>query len=328
MLRCAQIGCGYWGPNLLRNLIHNPDISVEGVLEIDPNRIEYLTKTHPSVKVFSSLNEIINNSIIDAVVIATPANTHFDLCCQVLKNNKHVLVEKPMAMTVEEIEIIDSLAKKNKLIAMAGHTFLYNDAVRYVKALIDKNSIGDIRYIYSQRLNLGRIRSDVDALWNLGVHDISILQYWLDEPEPISINKFGMDYIQNDIHDVVFLNIHYPNNIIANLHVSWLDPQKVRKITIVGSNKMVIYDDLAEDKIKIYDKGIDPMVNSEHSMDFDHQNIYFNYRVGDLFIPKIKYSEPLKNEISHFYDCINKNIKCLSDADHAKKVVKILQMSE
>jgi predicted dehydrogenase len=185
--------------------------------------------------------------------------------------------------------------------------------------------IGEIRYIYSQRLNLGRIRSDVDALWNLGPHDISIIQYWLGNPVPFSVVKHGMDFIQKGIDDVVFMNIIYPNRVMANIQISWLDPNKIRRMTVVGSKKMIVYDDLAENKIAIYDKGIDKMAILGKNMDYDNQHFpVFNHRSGDVLLPKIRFAEPLKVEIDHFIDCIQDNVECLTGILHAKRVIEIL----
>ncbi|MFW6103555.1 MAG: Gfo/Idh/MocA family protein [Bacteroidota bacterium] len=208
---------------------------------------------------------------------------------------------------------------------MAGHTFLYNEAVRYVKKLIDSGELGDLRYIYSQRLNLGRIRSDVDALWNLAPHDISIIQYWLNDPVPISVVKRGIGYIQDGISDVVFMNIIYPNKVMANIHVSWLDPGKIRSMTLVGSKKMVVYDDISDNKIAIYDKGIEQKAVLGEKMDYDNNSYpVFSLRSGDVLLPKIDFQEPLKVEINHFFDCIEKGVECLTGIEHAKKVVEIL----
>ncbi|HUL00705.1 MAG TPA: Gfo/Idh/MocA family oxidoreductase, partial [Nitrospirota bacterium] len=196
----------------------------------------------------------------------------------------------------------------------------FNSAVRYIKKLIDSAELGHVRYIYSQRLNLGRIRSDVDSLWNLAPHDISVIQYWLGDPEPISVVRRGADYIQDSIDDVVFMNIMYPNKIMANIHVSWLDPLKVRSMVVVGSKKMVVYNDMAEDKIAIYDKGIDPKMLSGKNA----QQPAFDHRSGDVLLPKINFTEPLKVELDHFIDCIQNGTKCLTGVDHARKVVEIL----
>ena len=326
MIQIAQIGCGYWGPNLLRNLVSNPDCDVKLLVEIAEGRQKYVHSLYPTVKITDDLQKVITDDEINAIVIATPAESHYSLAIESLKSGKHVLVEKPMAMNVEEVKEIGVLSKKNNLVAMVGHTFIYNAAVQYVKTLIDSGELGDIRYIYSQRVNLGRIRSDVDALWNLAPHDISIIQYWLNEPKPISDSRNGMAYVQEGVDDVVFMNIEYPDNVIANIHVSWLDPHKIRRMTIVGSEKMVAYDDIAENKIAIYDKGIDRMAVLGEHMDFDDPSTFtFNHRSGDVVLPKIKWQEPLKVEIEHFVDCIQNGAECLTDARHAVKVVNILE---
>jgi predicted dehydrogenase len=325
MLNIAQIGVGYWGPNLLRNLVANKRCEVSCVAELMTERQDYVRSLYPAINVQANVQELFGNPGIDAVVIATPVATHYELAIQALESGKHILVEKPLARSVEEVENIGILAAKKNLVAMVGHTFLFNAAVRYVRELIDNDKLGNIRYIYSQRLNLGRIRSDVDALWNLAPHDISIIQYWLGDPQPLSVVRRGMAYIQKGIEDVVFMNIIYPNNIMANIHVSWLDPQRARSMTIVGSKKMVIYDDTAENKIAIYDKGIDRMAELGESMDYNNQKFMtFNHRSGDVLLPKIDFKEPLKVEIEHFIDCIENGTKCITGVDHAKKVVQIL----
>ena len=328
MINIAQIGVGYWGPNLLRNLVANENCNVKKVVDLSEERRMFVKRNYLSVAVTDKVGSVLDDPDVSAVVIATPIASHFELVMKALVAGKHVLVEKPMATSVEEVEQIGELAKEKSLIAMVGHTFLYNSAVRYVKQLIDSGDLGDIRYIYSQRLNLGRIRSDVDVLWNLAPHDVSIIQYLLDEPEPISVTRKGMDYVQNGIDDVVFLNIIYPKKIMANIHVSWLDPNKVRRMTLVGSKKMVLYDDIAENKIVIYDKGIDRMAILGKNMDFDKPNDFqFNHRSGDVVLPKIAWQEPLKMEIAHFIDCISNGAECLTGPDHAVKVVKILSLN-
>jgi predicted dehydrogenase len=200
--------------------------------------------------------------------------------------------------------------------------------VRYVKALIDHGELGDLRYIYSQRLNLGRIRSDIDALWNFAPHDVSIIQYWLGNPAPVGISRHGMAYMQEEIDDVVFLNLEYPGKIIANIHVSWLDPHKVRRMTVVGSRKMVVYDDVAENKIAIHDKGIDRKAILGENMDFDRpSSAPFNYRSGDILFPQINFAEPLRAEAEHFRDCVLNSGTPLTGVEHARSVVAILEQA-
>ena len=324
-INIAQIGIGYWGPNLLRNLVANSGCKVSKVVDLSEARLDYVKGLYPGIITTSDLDEVFTDTEIDAIIISTPVNTHFELTITALEFGKHVLVEKPMATSVDQIEKIEQLAKEKNRVAMVGHTFLFNSAVRYVKKLIDSGEIGEMRYIYSQRLNLGRIRSDVDALWNLAPHDVSIIQYWLDEPEPVKIIRTGMDYVQKGIDDVVFMNIEYPDNIIAHIHVSWLDPHKIRRMTIVGSKKMIVYDDITENKVTIYNKGIDRMAELGKNMDCDvPSNLSFNHRSGDIYIPKIKWEEPLKVEIKHFLDCIINDTICITDTSHAKKVISIL----
>ena len=329
MLTVAQIGVGYWGPNLLRNLVANKNCRVKTAVDLSSERREYVNRLYPAIQVTDDANEVFEDPEIKGVVIATPVETHFELSVRAVQAGKHVLVEKPLATSVAEVDQIGNIASRKNLVVMVGHTFLYNAAVRYVKQLIDSGEIGEIRYIYSQRLNLGRIRSDVDALWNLAPHDISIIQYWLDDPDPISVVKRGVDYIQENIADVVFMNILYPKKIMANIHVSWLDPQRARSMTIVGSKKMVVYDDTAENKIAIYDKGIDRKAVLGEHMDYDRTEFRkFDHRSGDVLLPKIDSKEPLEVEIEHFIDCTQNGTKCLTGVDHAKKVVQILSAND
>jgi len=329
MLNIAQIGCGYWGPNLLRNLVGNKDCNMKVVIELSERRREFVKGLYPAVTVSGNIQMIFDDPSIDAVIVATPVASHFDLTHRFLDAGKHVLVEKPMATTVSEVEQISKLAKKKNLVAMVGHTFLYNVAVRHLKQLIDSGELGDVRYIYSRRLNLGRIRSDVDALWNFAPHDISIIQYLLNNQRPISVTRQGMDYVQEGVDDVVFMHLVYPNKIMAHIHVSWLDPDKVRKMIVVGSKKMAVYDDIADNKIAIYDKGIDRMAVLGKDMDYDQPPVFkFNHRSGDIILPKIDFIEPLEAEIAHFVECIQKGIKCLTGVEHAKEVIKILSWRE
>src|SRR5713226_3635394 len=322
----AQLGCGYWGPNLLRNFSALPNCSVKYVVDLSAERRAFVERSFPRTTAVESVEQVLDDPEVKAVLIATPAETHFRLAKQVLEAGKHTFVEKPLATRVSEVDELGKYAAERNLVVMAGHTFIYNPAVRYVKQLVDAGALGEIRYIYSQRLNLGRIRPDIDALWNFAPHDISINQYWLGNPAPVSVSRQGMAYMQDGIDDVVFLNLEYPNKIIANIHVSWLDPQKVRKMIIVGSRKMVVYDDVAESKISIYDKGIDRKAILGQNMDFDNpQPLQFNYRSGDILLPQVKFTEPLRIEAEHFIDCILNRRVPLTGVEHARTVVSILE---
>jgi predicted dehydrogenase len=325
-LTLAQLGCGYWGPNLLRNFSSLPDCRVKYVVDENAERRSFVEANFPRTAAVPSAERVFNDPEVDGVIIATPAATHFSLAKQALMAGKHIFVEKPLATTAAEVDELAAIAGAKRLVVMAGHTFIYNPAVRFIKKLIDNGELGDIRYIYSQRLNLGRIRSDIDALWNFAPHDISIVQYWLGEPEPLSVSRQGMAYMQEGIDDVVFLTVVYPNRIIANIHVSWLDPQKVRKMIVVGSRKMAVYDDVAEDKVAIYDKGIDRKAILGENMDFDGPPLpQFSYRSGDILLPQVQFREPLRIEADHFAECVRAGSDPLTGIKHARTVVSILE---
>jgi predicted dehydrogenase len=322
----GQIGCGYWGPNLLRNFSSLPGCTVKYVADSSAERRAFVESNFPRSCAIETHQAVLDDPGVNGVVIATPAASHFCLARQALEAGKHVFVEKPLATKVAEVDELSRCATNRNLVVMTGHTFVYNAAVRHVKKLIDSGELGDVRYIYSQRLNLGRIRSDVDALWNFAPHDISIIQYWLGDPEPISIGRQGMAYMQEGIEDVVFLNLEYPGKVIANIHVSWLDPQKVRKMIVVGSRKMVVYDDIAESKLVIYDKGIDRRAILGENMDFDNpKGPQFAYRSGDILMPEVKFREPIRVEAEHFVDCIRNSHEPLTGISHARTVVSILE---
>jgi predicted dehydrogenase len=299
---------------------------VKYVADSSVERRAFVTSNFPKTMAVESPELILDDPDVTGVIIATPAATHFTLARQALSCGKHVLVEKPLATTVAEVDALGHFAGQHGLVLMAGHTFIYNAAVRYVKRLIDNGDLGDVRYVYSQRLNLGRIRSDIDAMWNFAPHDISIIQYWLNDEEPTMISRQGLDCIQPGVEDVVFLNLAYASKVIANVHVSWLDPQKVRKMTVVGSQKMVVYDDVADDKIAIYDKGIDRKAVLGQHMDFDQpMRVDFSYRSGDILLPQIKFVEPLRVEAEHFLDCIRTGHQPATGIAHARAVVSILE---
>lgn len=328
MIILAQIGCGYWGPNLLRSFSANNNCRVKYLLDSSQERRRYVSQNFPLTVAVESITTILEDPEVQGVIIATPAESHFRLAKQAMLAGKHVFVEKPLATKVSEVDELGKISSTLGLIVMVGHTFLYNQAVRYVKSLIDNGDLGDVRYIYSQRLNLGRIRSDIDALWNFAPHDISIVQYWLGDPEPTNVQRCGMDYIQSGIDDVVFLNIRYQDKTMANIHVSWLDPQKTRKMVIVGSKKMVVYDDSADTKIAIYDKGIDRIAVLGENMDYDRPQAYtFEHRSGNILMPQIPSTEPLKLEAAHFVECIVGNTPPLTGIAHARKVVSILEQA-
>jgi predicted dehydrogenase len=329
MVRLAQLGCGYWGPNLLRNFSSQADCHVKIVAEPDPKRREYVDAEYPRTMTSPDWRSAITDPEIDAVVIATPASTHYVVARAALEANKHVFVEKPLAMSLVEADELVALAGARARTLMVGDTFLYNAAVRYLKRLIQDGDLGDIYYIYTQRLNLGQVRTDVNAWWNLAPHDISILLYLMDWELPVSVAAHGIDYIQPGIEDVVFANLTWANRVNAHIQVSWLDPGKTRKVTVVGNRKMVVYDDVVDDKIAVFDKGIDRVPRVGERMDYDFVNNYqLLHRAGDILLPRINLQEPLKVETAHFLHCVRTGETPLTGPRHGRSVVSVLEAGQ
>jgi predicted dehydrogenase len=329
MLRLAQIGVGYWGKNLLRNFIVTRGAKVVAVCDRVASELNKVAVQYPQIKLYERADAILNDPDIDAVAIATLPESHFELAHAALSAGKHVFVEKPMARSSAECRTLIDLADKHKRALMAGHTFLYNAAVTKIRDYVRSGTMGEIYYLYSQRLNLGRVRPDVDAMWNFAPHDLSIIVYWLQQM-PMRVSARGSAYLQKGIADVVFLQLEFPGGITANVHVSWLDPNKVRRMTIVGSEKMVVYDDVASDhKVKIYDKGITRQNLSTNLGDFDSfDKFQLIQRAGDVLLPKVDFVEPLKIQCQHFVDCIVNNQRPLSDGENGLQVVSILEAAQ
>lgn len=329
MVNMGIIGCGYWGPNLIRNMLQLRDVNLKIVSDLSEERLEYVASHYPTIKMTKSYKELLSDSSIEVVVIATPASTHYPITKECLLAEKHVLVEKPLSLNVDNAKELIDIARKVKRILMVSHTFEYNAAVRKVKDCIKKGELGEIYYIYSQRLNLGRVRKDINAMWNLAPHDISIILFWLEE-EPVTVTARGRSYLQEDIEDVVFLNLDFKNGKSAHIHTSWLDPGKIRKMTVVGSKKMIIYDDVSSDrKIHIYDKGIDKKSMREGIGRYeDFGEFQLLQRAGNLLIPKVDFVEPLRTECEHFVDCIVNNKKPLTDGENGLRVVKVLEAGQ
>jgi predicted dehydrogenase len=322
----AQVGCGYWGPNLLRNFSSVEGCRVKYVVDQDERRRRFAESSSPGVKGIVEMEEALADSEVQAVIIATPAGTHFDLGRRALAAGKHILVEKPLAMSVSEVDELERLSRPKGLKVMAAHTYIYHEAVKYLKDLIDRKALGRIYCVYTQRLNLGVVRSDVNALWNLAPHDVSILCHLLNGA-PHSVQATGTAFLRPPIEDVVFMNLRFAGEVHANVHVSWLDPNKTRKVTIVGEKKMVVYDDMADDKITIYDRGVDfPKLKDKP---FDLVEPYKPvYRAGDITIPKVPFREPLRVEAEHFLECIRNNEEPRTGYTHARAVVLALEQAD
>src|SRR6267154_673312 len=324
----AQIGCGYWGPNLLRNFSSQSDCWVKYAVEVSPDRRAYVEANFPRTKAVPEVEMVLDDPEVEAVIIATPASSHYELAKMALQRGKHIFVEKPLATSTILADELIALAAARARTLMAGHTFLYNAAVRYAKKLLDEGELGQVYYIYSQRLNLGQVRSDVNAWWNLAPHDVSILLYLMKDELPVSVSAVGVSYIQPGIEDVVFATLKWENGVCAHVHVSWLDPGKVRKMTLVGSRKMVIYDDVGEDKIIVLDKGVDRVPKIGERMDYDQVNYQIVHRTGDVWLPRISFQEPLKVEAAHFLDCLRTGEQPLTGPKHARDVVAVLEATQ
>jgi predicted dehydrogenase len=295
---------------------------VKYVAEASEERRKFVELNYPKTQPVKSIETVLSDPEVTAVVIATPAGTHFGLARHSLEYGKHVFVEKPLAMSVADVDELTRIAAARSLTLMAGHTFLYNGAVNYLKKLVGSGELGSVYYVYAQRLNLGVIRSDVNALWNLAPHDVSVILHVLDQM-PIAVSAAGTDYIQKGVEDVVFLNLFFANRVQASIQVSWLDPNKVRRTTVVGSKKMVVYDDVADDKIIIYDRGIDRLTPEMPFDDPTPQKLI--HRSGDILMPKVEFREPLKVEAAHFLDCVCTGKIPLSGPKNARTVVAVLE---
>lgn len=321
-MKIGVIGCGYWGPNLIRNFVEIPASDVVIVADLNEERLSKIKASYPQISITKDYRDFFDLGL-DAVVIATPPATHYHLAKECLLQNLHVLVEKPMTVSSEQAEELIELAKSQDLVLMVGHTFEYNAAVHTLKQLVDSGELGQIYYVDAARLNLGLFQKDMNVLWDLAPHDISILLYILDRI-PISVSAHGMPFVFEGIHDVVYMNLVFPDNILAHIHVSWLDPCKVRRITIVGSKKMVVYNDILNvEKIKIYDKGVDrpPYTNT-------FGEFQCSYRYGDILIPNVRFTEPLRQECQHFLECINNHCEPVSGGRDGLEVIKVLEAAQ
>ena len=321
-MRVGIIGCGYWGPNLIRNFIDLPNSDVVMVADLKKDRLTKIKSANPQVLVTEDYKDLFDQKL-DAVVVSTPPATHYAITKECFQHSLHALVEKPLTLDSTQAEELCELAEDKHLILMVGHTFEYNDAVHALKDLIDKGELGKILYLDSARLNLGLFSKDLNVIWDLAPHDISILLHILGKL-PVAVSAQGTDCIFKGIHDVAYIAMLFDDNIMAHVHVSWLDPCKVRRVTVVGSKKMAVYNDIETlQKIKIYDKGVTAPEYTDNFGDFQ-----FSYRYGDIFIPTIHFREPLKIECQHFLECIENHTKPRSSGEVGMRVVKVLEAAQ
>lgn len=327
MIRVAVIGAGHWGPNLIRNFHNKQTSAVSWVIDTDRARLDQVKTRFPDVQVRETVAEALSDPGVDAVVVSTPTSTHYALVKAALEANKHVLVEKPITTDSSQGDELCRLAARVARVLMVGHVFVYNGAVQRVKKLIDEGQLGRIYYVSTVRTNLGPIRMDVNAAWDLASHDVSIVNFWLGA-EPQAVSAVGGTWINAGLADAVFATLRYPNDVLMNLHVSWLNPRKAREITVVGDRRMLTFDDMnLTEPVRIYDKQVtDTRVKPAFIDSF--ATFRASIRDGDITIPKVALGEPLKAECDHFIDCVRNGTPPMTGGKDAVAVVRALEAVE
>jgi len=321
-IKVGVAGCGYWGPNLIRNFRSLPDCHLKLMCDLNTGRLKHLKSLYPEVHAETDYKHMLNGAGLDAVVIATGVGSHFPMAKASLLAGKHTFIEKPMASSAEHCEELVDIAQKNGLILMIGHTFLYSPVVRKIKEIIDHGDIGEIRYICARRLNLGLFQKDINVAWDLAPHDLSIILSIMGE-QPITVNCRGSANITAGVEDVTTMCLTFANQRSAIIQSSWLDPRKVREMTIVGSKRMIVYDDLAPlEKIRVFDTRVERPPHYDTFGEFQYA-----YHYGDMYAPYIKQEEPLKTECQHFLDCIKHGTTPVSCGRRGTELVRILEAS-
>ena len=320
MIRIGVIGYGYWGPNLVRNFADCKDAVVRMVCDTRPERLAQVERRYPGVKVTTVPADLCSDPNVDAVVIATPVETHFELALASLRAGKHVLVEKPITASSDDASRLIDEAQARNLVLMVGHTFVYTGAVRKMKELSETGELGEIYYYDSVRINLGLFQKDVNVLWDLAVHDLAIMDYVLRQ-RPISVSCTGLAHLQGRPENIAYMTMFFEGSLIAHVHVNWLSPVKVRRTLLGGSRRMVMFDDLeGSEKVKVYDRGI--------SVNPSPENVYqmlIGYRTGDMWAPQLAVTEALSVEAAHFVDCIGQSTKPTTDGEAGLRVVRLLE---
>jgi predicted dehydrogenase len=316
------VGCGYWGPNLVRNFRSLPDCSLEMVCDLSEQRLKHLQGLFPEVKGERQFEHLLNGAGLDAIVIATAVRHHYPMAKASLMAGKHTFIEKPMATSSAECEELVDLAARNGLVLMVGHTFLYSPVVKKIKEIVESGDVGEIRYICARRLNLGLYQKDINVAWDLAPHDISIILHIMGEL-PLSVNCRGVAHVTPGVEDVTSMCLTFRNNRSAIIHNSWLDPRKIREMTIVGSKRMIVYDDVAQlEKVRIFDARVERPPHYDTFAEFQYA-----YHYGDMYVPYIKQEEPLKAECQHFLDCIRNGSEPITSGRSGVELVRILEAS-
>jgi predicted dehydrogenase len=320
MLNFAVVGCGYWGPNLLRNLRLLPDCRVKIACDMKKDRLAHMKSLYSEIDTTTEFDQVVEDGEIDAVVIATPVQFHFEMAQKSLAAGKHTFIEKPMASSAAECVKLIKLAESRGLTIMVGHTFIYSPPVRKIKEIVHNDALGEIQYISARRLNLGLFQTDINVTWDLAPHDISIILYVMGKA-PLSVNCQGTAHVNPDIEDVTTTTLNFENGGFASVQSSWLDPNKIREMTFVGSKRMLLYDDLEpNEKLKIYDKRVEAPPFYDTYAEF-----HYSYHYGDMYSPYLKQYEPLKMECQHFVDCIRSGARSESSGYDGLRVVQILE---
>lgn len=323
MIRVGVIGYGYWGPNLVRNFMVAPGSEVVAVCDLLEERLTSLRKVYPGLTTCRNAAELIQDTAVDAVLIATPVSTHFDLALAALRAGKHVFVEKPLASNSEQAQELIAEAAARRLVLMVDHTFVYTDAVRKMRELIATGALGEIYYYDAVRVNLGLFQHDVNVIWDLAIHDLSIMDYVLPS-KPVAISATGISHVRGQPENVAYITLFFPETQIAHVHVNWLTPVKVRHTLIGGSEKMILYDDLEpSEKLKVYDKGITVTPGRE-----DVYKMLVSYRSGDMWAPRLDNTEALQTEARHFLDCIETNRQPETDGLAGLRMVRMIEAAE
>jgi predicted dehydrogenase len=323
MIRVGVIGYGYWGPNLVRNFMEAPGAVVVAVCDEREDRLALAAKRYPSIVTLSRSAELIGDTTIDAIVIATPVASHFELAMKALRAGKHVLVEKPLAADSVQARLLIEEAERQHRVLMVDHTFVYTDAVRKIRELIAGNALGEIYYYDAVRVNLGLFQHDVNVIWDLAIHDLSIMDFVLPT-KPVAVSATGISHIPGQPENVAYITLFFPNNQIAHVHVNWLTPVKVRHTLIGGSEKMILYDELEpSEKIKVYDRGI--TVSSGREAVY---KMLVSYRSGDMWAPRLDNTEALQTETQHFIDCVEHNRRPETDGIAGLRMVHMIEAAE
>jgi len=319
------IGCGYWGPNLLRNFAENEAAQLRWICDLDEERLASMSRRYPMARTTADYRTLVADDAVDAVAVVTPVATHFAIAKELLRAGKHVLLEKPLAATVAEAEELIDLAEQHKRTLMVDHTFVYTGAVRKMKELVDSGELGDLLYFDSVRINLGLFQRDINVLWDLAPHDLSIMDY-LIERQPEAISALGSSHIERGIENIAYMVMLFPDQFIAHFHFNWLAPVKIRRTMIAGSGKMILYDDIEPtEKVRVYDSGV--TANRVGDREAEYQTLV-SYRTGDVWAPKLDSTEALRYVVAEFLDSIRERRQSLTDGHAGLRVVRLLEAAQ